>query len=136
VYVNAGPFVSFLLSGTQASKGTSRFYSDASGTTTLWADFARKNPEIVPLIQSQFPQIENLMNDERAFGDTKITGEMRSTNFGVAGNAGIRYQYGRSYLFLEAGGNYGFFAVQQNEANGSNRVGAASIMLGYAFSLF
>jgi hypothetical protein len=136
VYVNAGPFVSFLLSGTQATKGTSRFYSDASGATTLWADFARKNPALVPLVQSQFPQIESVMNDERTFGDTKITGELRSSNFGVIGNVGIRYQYGRNYLFLEAGGNYGFFTVQQNEANGSNRTGAASLMIGYAFSLF
>lgn len=136
VYVNAGPFVSFLLSGTQASKGTSRFYSDASGTTTLWADFAGKNPTLVPLVQKEFPQIASVMNDEQTFGDTKITGELRSSNFGIIGNVGIRYQYGRNYLFLEAGGNYGFITVQQNVANGSNRLGAASVMLGYAFSLF
>jgi hypothetical protein len=90
----------------------------------------------VPLVQSQFPQIEGIMNDERTFGDTKITGELRSANFGVIGNVGIRYQCGRNYFFVEAGGNYGFITVQQNEANGSNRIGAASVMLGYAFSLF
>ena len=136
VYVNAGPFVSFLLSGTQASKGASRFYADASGTTTLWADFATKNPALVPLVQSQFPQIASVMNDEQTFGDTKITGELRSSNFGIIGNVGIRYQHGRNYLFLEAGGNYGFFTVQQDAANGSNRLGAASVMAGYAFTLF
>jgi len=39
-------------------------------------------------------------------------------------------------IFVEAGGNYGFFTVQQKEINGSNRAEAASVMLGYAFSLF
>jgi hypothetical protein len=49
---------------------------------------------------------------------------------------GIRYQRGRHCFFLEAGGNYGFITVQNSDANGSNRLGAASVMVGYAFSLF
>jgi hypothetical protein len=137
VYVNAGPFVSFMLKGVQASKGTSRFYADASGTTSLWDDFAGKNPELVPVVQSAFPfPIDAMLNTERTFEDTNITGELGSANFGVIGNVGIRYQCGRNSFFLEAGGNYGFFTVQQNEANGSNRIGAASVMVGYAISLF
>jgi hypothetical protein len=49
---------------------------------------------------------------------------------------GIRYQRNRHCFFLEAGGNYGFITVQNSDANGSNRLGAASVMAGYAFSLF
>ncbi len=133
VYVNAGPFVSFLISGKQVSKGTSKMYSDASGTTTLWDALPQTAKDI---IISEFPAMETTLNDPVDFGTTNITGEMKSTNFGITGNVGIRYQCNRNYFFLEVGGNYGFITVQENSANGSNRLGAGSVMLGYAFSLF
>jgi len=136
LYINAGPFVSFLLSGKQAAEGKSRLYTDETGTTTMWEEFADKFPAFVPFVQSEFPKIEPLLNDVQTFGETNITAEFCSTNFGVIGNAGIRFQFHRHAIFVEAGGNYGFFTVQQKEINGSNRAGAASVMLGYAFSLF
>ncbi len=133
VYVNAGPFVSFLISGKQVSKGTSKMYSDASGTTTLWDVLPQTAKDI---ITSEFPSMEATLSGPVDYGTTNITGEMKTTNFGVIGNVGIRYQCNRNYFFLEAGGNYGFITVQENSANGSNRLGAGSVMLGYAFSLF
>ncbi len=133
VYVNAGPFVSFLISGKQVSKGSSLMYADASGTETVWTDL---DPVIQTLITTEFPDMEKVLNEPVTFGTTNITGEMKSTNFGITGNVGIRYQCGRNYFFLEAGGNYGFITVQENSANGSNRIGAGSVMVGYAFSLF
>ena len=132
-YVNAGPFVSFLLSGKQVSSGTSKLYSDNSGTTTLWDVFPE---ETKGLVTSVFPSIEQTLSSETSFGTTNITGELRSSNFGVTGNLGIRYQCNRNYFFIEAGGNYGFIVVQNDSSNGNNRIGAASVMLGYAFSLF
>ena len=133
IYVNAGPFVSFLLSGKQISNGTSKLYFDEKGTSTLW--------DILPLevkgfVTGEFPAIEKTLGNPVTFGETKITSEMKSSNFGVTGNVGIRYQCKRNYFFLEAGGNYGFITVQSDDTNGSNRLGAASIMVGYAFSLF
>ena len=141
VYVNAGPFVSFILTGKQATSGNSRLFSDASATTTLWAnidDIVMLGEFPIPkaLVASQFPEIQAALDGQVEFGETNITGELRSTNFGVTGNVGIRYQCGRNYFFLEAGGNYGFITVQNDDANGSNRLGAASVMLGYSFSLF
>jgi len=141
VYVNAGPFASFLLTGKQFAKGTGKLYSDASGTTTLWDVF----PEVVMVgdmpvpksfVVSQFPDIERILNEPATFGETNITGELRSSNFGATGNLGIRYQCKRNYFFLEVGGSYGFVTVQDDTSNGSNRLGAASVMVGYAFSLF
>jgi hypothetical protein len=141
VYVNAGPFVSFALKGRQASSGNSKLFSDASATTTLWANI----PDVVmigeipipkSLVSSQFPEIERALNEPVTFGETDITGELRSTNFGVTGNVGIRYQHNRNFFFLEVGGNYGFFTVQDNDTNGSNRLGGASVMAGYSFSFF
>jgi hypothetical protein len=133
VYVNAGPFVSFLLAGKQASKGTSKMFADASGTNTLWGVMP---DEIKFGVSAIFPEIEHTLNEPVTYGSTNITGELKSANLGVNGNIGIRYKTGRNYLFIEAGGNYGFRTVQDNTANGSNRIGAASVMAGYAFSLF
>lgn len=133
VYINAGPFVSFLMSGKQESKGTSKMFADASGTQTLWE---KLNQPIKDMVASEFPSIESTLDNPATFGKTNITGELKSSNFGVTGNAGIRYQCRKNYLFIEAGGNYGFATVQDNNTNGSNRTGAVSVMIGYSFSLF
>ena len=133
VYVNGGPFISFLLSGKQVSKGTSKMYADPSGTLTLWQAMP---VEMQFAIAEIFPQMESVLNDPVEYGENNITGELKSSNFGVSGNIGIRYQHKRNFFFLEVGGNYGFFTIQDNDANGSNRVGAASVMAGYSFSLF
>jgi hypothetical protein len=76
------------------------------------------------------------MGEPVPFGTTNITGELKSTNFGITGNVGVRYQYNRNYFFLEVGGNYGFITVQNDDAHGTNRLCAFSVMAGYAFSLF
>jgi len=133
MYVNAGPFVSFLLSGKQVSKGTGKLYSDVSGTRTLWDVFPE---EYKDLLTSEFPSIEQKLGGNISSGTTNVTGELKSTNFGVTGNVGIRYQYNRNYFFIEVGGNYGLITVQNDDINGNNRLGAASVMIGYAFSLF
>ena len=133
VYVNGGPFVSFLLTGKQVSKGTSKLYSDASGTTTLWDGLPQP---VKDMITPVFPDMDQRLGADIPFGTTNITSELKSANFGITGNVGVRYQFRRNYFFLEAGGNYGLIAVQKDDANGSNRLGAASVMVGYAFSLF
>ena len=133
VYVNAGPFASFILSGKQVAKGTSKQYSDDLGTTTLWNYLP---DEVKGFVTAEFPNIEKTLGDPVTFNTTKITGELKSTNLGVTGNVGIRYKCNHNYFFLEMGGNYGFAAVQDDITNGSNRLGAASVMVGYAFSLF
>ena len=133
VYVNAGPFVSFLLSGKQSANGNSKLFSNSSGTSTLWDVFPE---EAKGMVTGEFPSIEQTLGSETALGLTNITGELKSYNFGVTGNIGIRYQYNHSYFFVEVGGNYGFLSIQDNTSNGSNRLGAATVMAGYAFSLF
>ena len=133
VYVNAGPFVSFILSVKQVSKGTSKMFADVTGTNTLWNAMPTdiKDPIVVA-----FPEIATTLSEQVTFGETNISGEMKSTNFGITGNVGVRYQHNRNYFFLEVGGNYGFISVQDNDASGSNRLSAVSVMAGYAFSLF
>ena len=132
-YVNAGPFVSFILAGKQLGKGTSNMYYDATGTTTLWD--ALPMP-IQGFVANEFPNISKTLGDPVVFGETNTTGEMKSANFGVTGNIGIRYKFNGNYLFMEVGGNYGLLTVQDDDSNGSNRLGAVSVMVGYAISLF
>jgi hypothetical protein len=133
VYVNAGPFASFLLSGKQVASATSKLYSDNSGTSTLWNYLPA---EVKDFVKTEFSDIDKRLGEDVHFGTTNITGELKSSNFGVTGNLGIRYQCKRNYFFLEVGGNYGLIVIQDDISNGSNRIGATSVMIGYAFSLF
>ena len=109
VYVDAGPFVGFLLNAKQVTSGSSDFYSDAGGTMPIT------------------PSPENLNNTQ------DIKSELHSTNFGIEGNVGFAYHLKRSYVFVEGGGNYGFLNIQKGTANGKNNIGAGTASLGYAY---
>ena len=136
VYLNAGPFVSLLLSGKQDTRGTSKLFADPSGTTTLWSLIPDEAKKMIALMQPElYSVIENTISSETSFGETNITGELRSANFGIIGNVGLRFQHKSHCFFVEGGGNYGFQTVQEESTNGNNKIYATSIMFGYAFSL-
>jgi hypothetical protein len=109
VYVDAGPFVSFLLSAHQATSGESQFYTDPAGTQPL------------PGGSHSFD------------GDPSIKDQLHSTNFGVEGNVGLRYKFGMSSIFVEGGFNYGFLNIQSVAADGKNNTGAATVAIGYSY---
>lgn len=108
IYVDAGPFVGFLLSAKQVTSGTSNFYADAGGT------------------QQVTPSPQSLNNTQ------DIKDQLNTTNFGIEGNLGLQYKLKQSYVFIEGGGNYGFLNIQKGTANGKNNTGAATIDVGYA----
>jgi len=141
VYVNAGPCISLILSGKQVAKGNSKMFIDESGNMSLW-DFIEMVPPIPnfgilsELVVEALPGIDKKLGEPVNFEDSNITGEMKSANFGVTGNLGIRYKNNRNYFFFEIGGNYGFYTVQDDDVSGSNRLSAFSIMAGYSISLF
>lgn len=111
VYVDAGPFAGFLLSGKQVLSGSSRIYSDAGGQNAL----------------TQSPKSFDSTNN--------IKSQLNKVNFGVEANAGFTSQLGKGYIFLEGGFNYGFINIQKGTANGKNNTGAATVTFGYAFLL-
>ena len=76
------------------------------------------------------------MQSPYEFDETNITGELKSVNFGVMGNVGLRYQSGRNCFFVEGGGGYGFIPVQQDDVYGKSRLNSVSVMIGYSFSMF
>lgn len=110
-YVAAGPFVSIVLSAKNITSGASIIYLDAQQTTPL-----------VSTPQS-FDNTENIKPD------------LRPVNAGINGHVGISYQLRMGAVFIEGGGNYGLITIQQNDANGKNNTGAATVSLGYQFTL-
>jgi hypothetical protein len=109
IYVDAGPFVGFLLSAHQVTSGMSPFYADAAGQQEL------------PYGTQPFD------------GDTNIKDQLHTVNLGAEANVGLRYKFGSSAIFIEGGGNYGFLNIQKGTANGKNETGAATADIGYSY---
>lgn len=109
IYVDAGPFAGFLLSAHQVTNGSSMVYLDQQGQQPI----------------SPGPQFFDANND--------IQYELNTFNFGVSGNVGFVYGAGRSRIFIEGGGNYGFLNIQKGTANGKNNTGAGTVDIGYAY---
>jgi hypothetical protein len=113
VYVNAGPFVSFLMSGDQVSSGSSKLYVGADKSGTLWTAIPN---EIQSRITDGVPELAHILENGTEFGTSVITGEIRPVNFGIQGNIGLSYQYGNySRFFFLAGGNNGVFRIHKNK---------------------
>jgi len=135
LYVNAGPFVSFLMSGQQISKGKTKFYLGADKALTFWDTLP---PEFQGAL-SYLPELAALgdvLQNGTEFGTATITGDLRPVNVGIQGNVGLSYKCSdRNRLFIEAGGNYGFVRIQKDATNGANRLGSANVMVGYAYRI-
>ncbi len=110
-YVDAGPFLGYLLSAKQVTTGSSDFYTDPGGTQPLPGG----------------PQSFNNTQD--------IKDQLNKVNVGIEGNIGLAYKFKKSYIFIEGGGNYGFLNIQNVAADGKNNTGAATASVGYSFSL-
>jgi Outer membrane protein beta-barrel domain len=108
VYIDAGPFVGFLLSAKQVTTGTSEIFIDPAGQQPL------------PIGTQPFDNTQNIKD------------QLHNANFGVEGNIGLNYGIGKNNIFFEAGGNYGFVNIQKGTANGKNNTGAATLVLGFS----
>ncbi len=120
VYVNAGPFISFLLSANQTTSGSSQIYMNKEGTATIDQMLTQYH---IPITVGEVPF--NV--------DESIKSQTNDVNWGVSGNVGFAYQMNKHRFFIEVGGNYGFQRMQKTTENGDNRIGAGTVMLGYAY---
>ena len=109
IYVDGGPFVSFLLSAHQVTSGQSQLYADPGKSQQL----------------TQQPQSFD--------GNTIIKDQLHGTNIGAEGNVGLLYKLGHCNIFVEGGFNYGFLNIQKGTANGKNNTGAATVSVGYNY---
>jgi len=109
IYISASPFVGLLLSAHQVTRGQSEFYTDAAG-------------------QQPLPGGSHSFDD-----NTNVRNSLHRFNGGIEGNLGLSYRLMRGSLFIEGGGNYGFFNIQKNAVDGKNETGAAMVALGYRY---
>ncbi len=111
IYIDAGPFVGFLLSAKQVTSGNSDVYLDPAGQQDLGVG-------AIPFDNTQ-----------------DIKDQLHNVNVGVEGNLGLNYHFASNNIFIEFGGNYGFLNIQKGTANGKNNTGAATAVLGYSYQL-
>jgi hypothetical protein len=114
VYIDAGPYVSFLMAARQKNTGNGMLYADVRGTQ--------------PLTGEANPLLGN---------NVDVKGQYETFNFGAEADLGVKYHItDRHSVFVEVGGNYGFLNIEQNSAGGDMRTSALTANVGYAFQLF
>jgi len=119
-YVDAGPFLGYLVYAHQVVTNSGGFYLDPKGTEPLSAF----SPDAPSNINS----------------DTDIKDQLHDFNVGFEGNVGFAYKLFNGnketgYFFIEGGGDYGFLNIQKGTANGKNNIGAGTANIGYTFCL-
>lgn len=112
IYIDAGPFAGFLLSGKQVVRGESQFYTDSEGQQPLPIG-------VQPMDNTQ-----------------DIKDELHTFNLGIEGNIGISHSLRNGNIFIEGGGNYGFLNIQKGTENGKNNTGAGTVAIGYSHWLW
>ena len=123
-YTEIGPYVGFLLSASQMTKGTSQFYFDSNAT----------NPVIVPNPSGQPPFVG--LPPQSLDQDTDIKDDLRTVNFGGSVGLGfIQSLNENSEFYLSARASYGFNAIQFQEVFGKSHIGGVIFSLGYAFKI-
>lgn len=116
-FVQAGPYVSFLVSAKQIIQTDDlKLYLDKQGQQQI-------PPEAAAAF---FPSKLDTAIDAKS--------DLQKTNVGVQGGVGLAYTINRGKIFIEGGGNYGFIDIQKGDEHGKNRIGAATIAVGYAVS--
>ena len=110
VYADAGPFVSLLLTAKGITSGKSFIYLDKEGTQPLAG-----------------------LGSFSFNSDSNIVSGLNKFNAGVEGHFGVSYTIGKSNIFIEGGGNYGFINIQKDALDGKNNTGAAVVLAGYSY---
>jgi hypothetical protein len=117
-FLNAGPYVGFLVRAKAVTSGTSALFLDEAGTM----------PVIIP------PATDPLAIDLGAKTDVKDS--LETVNAGLAGGGGVLYPWGPGDLILEARFELGLAIIQKDVAtSGRSRTGAVIVSLGYSLPL-
>ncbi|MDR3665363.1 MAG: porin family protein [Ignavibacteriaceae bacterium] len=116
-YVDAGPYVGFLLNAKTITSGTSSLYVDKNGTPLVIEGFAAIPPQ-------NFDQT------------TTITSDIKTLNTGITGGFGIARPIMYGEIILDIRGSYGFTNIQKNSINGKNNTGSLVVTLGYSYNIY
>lgn len=114
-YVNAGPYIGFLLNAKMETSGNSPLYLDKNKT----------KPEITNGYSYSFE------------GSYDVKSQLNTINFGIAGGLGAGYSFGKHAIWLDGRYDLGLTNIRQNTVtNGENSTGAILLDIGYSYSLF
>lgn len=117
-FVQAGPYISFLVGAKQIiTSDNLKVYLDKEGTQEIPAD----------LVQAFF--------GSKLDTTVEAKDQLNKVNVGVQGGLGISLDCGPGKVFIEGGGNYGFIDIQKGDEHGKNRIGAATLALGYSVNI-
>jgi hypothetical protein len=107
-YINAGPYVGFLLNANEKTSGSSLIYADRTKTIV-----------IIPAPMS-------------FDANTDITKDINKLNIGLTGGLGLSQKLSSGEIFIDVRGAYGLKVIQKLSQNGSSHNGYLLIDLGYA----
>jgi len=132
IYVDAGPYAALLV-------GAKQIISVPSGSAILYMtpNDQIPLPEIDPNTQMPvFDQSGNMVPTQITNTTTNTKSSLNTFNWGFEGNVGLQYQISaKNRVFIEGGGNYGLKNIQKDAIDGSNHIGAATVMVGYGYTL-
>jgi len=130
-YVEAGPYVGFLVSSTQRTNGTSLITLDADGTDPLRV----LNPNFDPGDPTSGPAWVPLP-PQTFDADTDTKSELNTLNFGFHAGAGlIREISDKHEVYLGFRGSWGAKTIQKDKVYGESHIGGLVFSLGYAYTL-
>ena len=116
-YVNAGPYLGYLLHAKEKTEGTSLIYADPQGQQPV-------QTQAGPLPPQDFT------------ATTDVTSSIKRWNIGVTGGVGLAKPLGtRNRIFFDARFEYGFINIQKYKEDGKNNTGNVLLSLGYAYRL-
>ncbi len=115
-FINAGPYIGFLIRAKTVTGGSSLLYTDASGTPLVVP------PDYLPLPPVYFD------------GEIDVSQDINSTNAGIAGGVGIETPFGPGDMVFSAHFSYGLTNIQKDtELNGKNNTGSLAVIIGYSY---
>jgi hypothetical protein len=124
IFVNGGPYVSFILDPKQVTSGESTIYLDEAGTMPLMIPIPPTFQEFVQLPPADFT------------ATTDINKDLASMDFGAILGVGVTAEISEnSELLFEVRGSYGFIPLQNDkDLYGSVHMGSVLFSLGYAYT--
>lgn len=114
-FVEAGPYVGFLINATEKTSGSSQIYLNGAPLTVGGQ----------PLPAVSFAAKTNVKND------------LNAVNWGIVGGVGLAYAFNdHNELFFDLRGEYGLRNVPKDTAaNGSSKTGCIVFTIGYKYDL-
>lgn len=122
-FIDAGPYVGFLLNAKEESSGVSSIYIDKNGTLLT---------EPVPPTYQTFVPVPPQSFD----ATTDVYSSLHKVNAGITGGVGVSFKISNyQNIIIELKGLYGLTNIQKFAADGKSHTGNLIIDAGYALGL-